>query len=166
MKTYKVLTLVIVSLTIISGCASIVSKSQYPITITSEPNQANIEIIDDSGRTMYNGKTPTTVTLEAKAGFFRGKNYKVKFSKEGYSEHTAEIKRSVDGWYILGNLVFGGLIGWLIVDPATGAMWTLQQDVFAALSPQAAYAPTDNNVQIVLLDDVPESRRSKMVQIR
>lgn len=30
----------------------------------------------------------------------------------------------MNGWYI-GNLLFGGIIGLLIVDPATGAMWTL-----------------------------------------
>jgi hypothetical protein len=27
----------------------------------------------------------------------------------------------------LGNIVFGGLIGLLIVDPATGAMWKLEE---------------------------------------
>lgn len=33
----------------------------------------------------------------------------------------------MDGWYF-GNILFGGLIGFLIVDPATGAMYTLKPD--------------------------------------
>jgi len=28
-------------------------------------------------------------------------------------------------WYLAGNIVFGGIAGWLIVDPLTGAMWRL-----------------------------------------
>lgn len=38
----------------------------------------------------------------------------------------------MDGWYI-GNLLFGGLIGMLIVDPATGAMYKLDDSVYATL---------------------------------
>ena len=38
----------------------------------------------------------------------------------------------MDGWYI-GNIVFGGLIGWLVVDPASGAMWKLQDSVHGNL---------------------------------
>ena len=33
----------------------------------------------------------------------------------------------LNGWYI-GNVVFGGLIGLLIVDPETGAMWRLDEN--------------------------------------
>ena len=134
MKIRKVIALLTVCMFIATGCASIVSYSQYPVRLSSQPDQADISIVDETGRSIYKGKTPTMITLEASAGFFRGKNYTVTFSKDGYPNHTAEIKRSVDGWYILGNLMFGGLIGWLIVDPATGAMWSLEQDVFIDLS--------------------------------
>jgi hypothetical protein len=40
----------------------------------------------------------------------------------------------MDGWYI-GNILFGGLIGILIVDPLTGAMWKLDDVVYGNLSP-------------------------------
>ncbi len=33
----------------------------------------------------------------------------------------------MNGWYA-GNIVFGGLIGILIVDPATGAMWDIKEN--------------------------------------
>jgi hypothetical protein len=38
--------------------------------------------------------------------------------------HLLKIKSKIDGWYF-GNLIFGGLIGLVIVDPLTGSMWTL-----------------------------------------
>ena len=40
-----------------------------------------------------------------------------------------------DGWYIGGNILVGGLIGWFIVDPLTGAMYTLPKEVNADLRP-------------------------------
>ena len=147
------------------GCASIVSKSSYPVAIISNPQQAEITITDETGKTIYSGKTPTTVTLDTKSGYFKGKDYTVTFNKDGYAKHTAEIKRGVDGWYIAGNIVFGGLIGWFIVDPATGAMWTLPKEMETTLSPQTAAVLEDNGVQIVQLEDVPKDLRAKMVSV-
>ena len=40
----------------------------------------------------------------------------------------------LNAWY-WGNILFGGLIGWLIVDPATGAMWKLKDEFTLHLSP-------------------------------
>jgi hypothetical protein len=37
------------------------------------------------------------------------------------------LDSSVSGWYF-GNLAFGGVIGMLIVDPLTGAMYNLTPD--------------------------------------
>jgi len=42
-----------------------------------------------------------------------------------YYPYEVHVKLTVDGWYF-GNVLFGGLIGILIVDPATGAMYTLK----------------------------------------
>ena len=53
------------------------------------------------------------------------KKYTVKISKEGYAVQTVTVDTKANGWYIGGNILLGGLIGWLIVDPATGAMRTL-----------------------------------------
>jgi len=162
----KVFTLIYGVIFIITvGCASIVSKSSYQVAINSQPDQADISITDEKGKIIYTGKTPTIVTLDTKAGFFKGKDYAVTFSKEGYAKHTAQIKRGVDGWYIAGNLVFGGLIGWLIVDPATGAMWTLPKEINATLSPNTSSISNRTNLRIVLFDDVPKHLRSNLVKI-
>ncbi len=156
-------TLVALSLAFLIGCATIVSKSDYPVSISSQPQGSDITIVNRSGETVFSGKTPTTITLKAGAGFWKGENYTVSFKKEGYASHTAQIERGVDGWYIAGNLVFGGLIGWLIVDPATGAMWTLK-NLNVSLNPQTSSIQKEG-MHIVTLDNVPDHLRSKMVKI-
>ncbi len=42
----------------------------------------------------------------------------------GYKVTEVELTPKMSGWY-WGNLLFGGLIGMLAVDPATGAMWNI-----------------------------------------
>src|SRR3989338_9409928 len=108
-KLKATVSLVMVMCFSVSGCASIVSKSQYPITINSHPDDATIFIKDEKEKQIYKGKTPTTITLPSGEGYFHGKSYTVEFSKEGYETQTAFIKSSMDGWYI-GNILFGGLI--------------------------------------------------------
>lgn len=53
-----------------------------------------------------------------------GEDYKLVFEDAGYYPYETHVKSMVDGWYV-GNIFFGGLIGILIVDPATGDMYTL-----------------------------------------
>jgi hypothetical protein len=145
------------------GCASIISKSVYPVSISSQPDAAEISIKNRAGQNVFTGRTPTTVNLKAGAGFWKGETYTVSFKKEGYLPQTAQIIRGVDGWYIGGNFVFGGLIGWLIVDPATGAMWTLE-DLHVDLSPSQT-SSIENKIHIVTIDDIPDNLREKMVRI-
>lgn len=149
----------------ISGCASILGKTEYPVRVTSQPDQADITIVDEGGATVFNGKTPTTVTLRTKAGYFRGKDYTVNFNKAGYAKYTAQIRRSASKWYIFGNFVFGGLVGWLIVDPMTGAMWTFQEDVSANLEPLTGATTADGGLRIALISDVPPALQAKLKRI-
>lgn len=149
--------LVIVSSLI--GCASIVSKSNYPVCISSQPDRTEISIKNRKGECVFVGKTPAIVNLKAGAGFFKGENYIVTFKKEGYIPLTAEIKRRMDNWYI-GNIIFGGLIGVLIIDPATGAMWVLENLHVDLKLLQASSAK--NKIRIVTINNVPV----KMIRIK
>tara|TARA_R110001632_G_scaffold203980_1_gene327379 strand:- start:879 stop:1367 length:489 start_codon:yes stop_codon:yes gene_type:complete len=108
----------------VSGCASIISDSQYPVSVKSEPPGAEYQIRNRSGAVIHQGTTPNTVTLKAGDGYFKGARYNMQFSKEGYEQQSQTLDSSVDGWY-WANIVFGGLIGMLAVDPATGAMYKL-----------------------------------------
>lgn len=151
----------------VCSCATIVSKSSRPITISSVPEQANVVITDETGTKIHAATTPTTVTLKTGAGYFQGKEYAVLVSKEGYQDQTVRISKTLNGWYI-GNIVFGGLIGWLIVDPISGAMWTLSpQQVNVSLEQlkTSMAVEDDGSFTVVLLQDVPADMRSDMVRI-
>ncbi len=169
MNTVKVTVTYLTCLTVLLyslGCASIISKSEYPVNISSDPDGAEISITDEAGRVIHTGVTPETVTLKTKRGYFKGKDYTVAFKKEGYESHSAVISRKADGWYIFGNLAFGGLLGWLIIDPATGAMWKLEPDLSATLTTKtSSLDPEEQSIKIVSLKDVPEDLKDKMVKI-
>ncbi len=149
---------------VFASCASIVSKSEYPVSINSKPNGADITIVNKANMKVFSGKTPTTLTLKAGAGYFKGEEYSVTFTKEGFTSQTTQIKRGVDGWYIAGNLFFGGLIGYLIVDPATGAMWTLE-NLDVELD-QELISTKQNQLQIITMDDVPDTMKDDLVKIK
>lgn len=109
---------------VITGCASIVSESNYPVSVQSSPAGANYEITNEAGMVVSSGVTPGQVTLKAGAGFFDGELYRIAYKKNGYQDQIAMLDTEVDGWY-WGNIIFGGLLGMLVVDPATGAMYKL-----------------------------------------
>lgn len=155
--------------TLFVGCATIMGKSApESLNIRTDPTQANVVIFDEAGTKIFEGKTPTSLPLEKKRGYFSGKKYTVKITKDGYLDHSLTVDTTLNGWYIGGNLIFGGLIGWLIVDPLTGAMWTLDTNVInttlTPLSKPGSMLDHDK-IAIVLLQDVPLSLRNKMVKI-
>lgn len=169
MKKQVTMTIVsLITLALVVGCATIIGKSgPESLNIRSAPAEANIVIVDEGGTKIFEGKTPTIVSLEKKKGYFRGKKYTVKISKSGYAEQNITVDTKLNGWYLGGNLIFGGLIGWIIVDPATGAMWTLDtNELNVTLEASKKSKGTDSfQFGIVLLDNVPESLRSKMVKV-
>ena len=127
-----------------SGCATIVGgASPQGVSIRSNPSDAAVQVYDlKTGNQLYSVRTPVMVSLPKSNGFFAGASYRVILQKAGYASREVVIDSHPGGWYLAGNLFFGGLIGWLIVDPATGAMWTLAPDDFSVdLPPEAGLAP-------------------------
>ena len=122
------ITLIIVASLLSTGCASIVSKSKYPVAVTTEPSLAKIEIKDQDGIVRFAGTSPATAVLDAGQSYFTRARYTVTASKDGYHPATLPIQNSIDGWY-WANLLVGGLIGMLIVDPITGAMFEIDTPV-------------------------------------
>ncbi|MFK3971192.1 hypothetical protein ACI2KS_10745 [Pseudomonas sp. NPDC087358] len=117
-----------------TGCASIISESKYPVAIHSSPPGASYNIMNQSGAQIHSGQTPDQITLESGAGYFEGEAYTVTYRKDGYLPSTQTLNSGIDGWY-WGNIVLGGLIGMLIVDPATGAMFSLPERISTELTP-------------------------------
>lgn len=106
------------------GCATIVSDKRYPVSISTNPPAAKIEVKDQYGVVKFSGTSPSTAMLESGNGYFTSAKYTVTATKDGYATNTYPIQSSLDGWYF-GNILFGGLIGMLIVDPITGAMYQI-----------------------------------------
>ncbi len=146
-----------------SGCASILSDSNYPVNIQSTPEGASYEVVNTkTGSTISKGTTPSTVTLNASQGFFQGAEYQISFSKEGYGEQEFSIRSSMDGWY-LGNIIFGGLIGILVIDPATGAMWKLNDAVDVSLN---ADQTAGKDLSIMTFDQLSDAQKSNLTLVR
>jgi hypothetical protein len=115
-----------------------------------------VSITNRSGKVVHSGSTPLTVTLKKGAGYFKPENYVLRFTKDGYQPRELNIRGSVSGWYF-GNILFGGLIGMLAVDPATGAMFKLQpESIDAALEAMSvAQTPEAGTLTVVMTPDLP-----------
>ena len=88
--------------------------------------------------------------------------YQIEIKKEGYSPKLFTISASLDGWYI-GNILLGGLIGMLIVDPASGAMFKIsEKQVNETLSPLST-----SELQVYDINHLPEGvDKSNLVAIQ
>ena len=140
-----------------TGCASIFSGTTQTLTFKSVPDAANITITNKLGEKIHTGSTPATVTLKRGSGYFKPAGYQVTFSKEGFQTKTVQVKATVNGWYIA-NIIFGGLIGFLIVDPVTGAMYTLSPSDINTLLDAAQLSTTKKEQQsltVMLVQDIP-----------
>lgn len=151
------------------GCATIMGDKTQLMSVNSTPSDAVVKIKDEKGMEIFTGKTPTTVTLQKADGrYWGGKDYTVTITKDRYETQVIPITSSPNGWYIAGNFVFGGLIGWFIVDPLTGAMYNLSpEQINASMSTKVSHNNTSNdgNISIVLLEDVPSYLREQMTRI-
>ncbi|MBJ6369530.1 peptidase associated/transthyretin-like domain-containing protein [Snuella sedimenti] len=149
-----------------TSCASIVSKSSYPISINSPPSEAKITITDKKGVEVYQGHTPATLKLKAGNGYFSKARYQVKFEKNGYDTKTVPVHFKLDGWYF-GNILIGGAIGLLIVDPATGAMYKLDTEFLNETLSQSSIAKThEGGLNIYELNNVPTNWKNHLVAIK
>lgn len=102
-------------LSLLSGCASIVSGTNQPISIeTPDCDGADCKLMNDKGTWFV--KSPGSVTVSRAYG-----DLTVSCSKEGFGTETIAVKSATKGM-AAGNLIFGGVIGGG-VDVATGAAY-------------------------------------------
>lgn len=161
-----------------SSCATLFTKTTYPVSISSNPEGADVTIIDKKGNTIFRGTTPAIARLASSGGYMSGARYDVVLSYPGYISQTVSIKSSVEGWYF-GNILFGGLIGMLIVDPASGAMFKLNVDhIYATFEEEDSRhkksdtpfekiikQPVTSSLNILDIKDVPEDMKQYLVKI-
>ena len=123
---FVVFSLMIASM-FLTSCATIFTRSSYPISINTEPEGATITITNYDGKEVYCGSTPANVKLKASRGYMKSATYYIKLSKPGYEDKKVIIQSNFDYWY-LGNVMIGGLIGMLAVDPVSGAMYRFKKE--------------------------------------
>ncbi|MGI8603295.1 MAG: hypothetical protein ACR2OZ_09880 [Verrucomicrobiales bacterium] len=104
------------------------------VSINSNPPGAHVSVADKKGREVASLTTPCVANLKRSAGFFIGASYVATIEKPGFQTQEFKIGPTGNPW-TLGNILVGGLVGILIVDPATGAMFGL--------------TPTEINAQLV-----------------
>jgi len=163
MKARSILACAVAAL-LTTGCATIVSKSTQTMTLTSVPDGATVRITNKSGVAVNSSSTPSTVTLKKGRGYFKPETYTLSFSKEGYKPVDITVRGSVNGWYF-GNVIFGGLIGLLAVDPATGAMFTLQpKEVAATLDAlKVARDGREQTLTVLLVEEMPREYVGQLI---
>lgn len=150
-----------------TGCASIVHGGSRSMTINSQPSGAKVTIAKaDSGQLVHSGTTPLTVMLDPKRGYFKGQTYKVRFELPGYNAAEVAVEPKLTGWY-WGNIIFGGLIGMIVVDPLTGSMWNLAPDKIEQplTAAQADLIRNGKGFVVVLVENLTEHEKTAMVRI-
>lgn len=115
----------IATLSVTSGCGTIVRGTTQEIAIDSSPQGAIIQASNGMG-----GTTPMSIKAD------RDTALTVKISKDGYKDHSTILTPHVSGGGaagLAGNILAGGIIG-AAVDAGSGAMYDLSPDrVFTVL---------------------------------
>jgi len=151
---------------VITGCATIVHSGPRSISVASSPPGAKVSIYDRANTLVQQNTTPFVAQLPASYGYFKGQQYRLVFELPAHQTTEVSLKATVSGWYA-GNLIFGGLIGMLIVDPLTGAMYNLTPEkIEQPLTPsQTQVLRSGEGVLVVLASQITTRERSEMIPI-
>jgi hypothetical protein len=122
----------------LGGCASIVSRVHYPVSIQSTPPGASVTIKNKHNDVIHHATTPAVIKLRA-GGVCTRASYTILIKKDGYEPEIKTVKSCVDVC-ILGNAAFLPLFGAGVlgfgVDALTGAMWKIDSPpLHARLAP-------------------------------
>jgi hypothetical protein len=119
------------------GCATIMQGSTQKVAISSAPTGAQVYVNGNQ-----RGLTPMVADLSRKD------IHVIALRLDGYQPYEVALARSVSGW-VVGNILFGGLIG-LAVDASSGGMYKLTPDqVTATMGPGAALLEGSRDVLTV-----------------
>ena len=89
-----------------------------------------------------------------------GERYAITFSRSDYQEQTVYLTAKIDGWY-WGNILFGGLIGFLVIDPLTGAMYKLDKETVAVTLEKKG----DTALNIVDINTLSKDQKDRLIKL-
>jgi hypothetical protein len=108
------------------GCATIAVGAYQNVTINSVPTQATVTVYQNHSKVpSIQTQTPSVLRLKRGEGYFKSATYHIIVEKDGYMPHEIILEGKANKWYLAGNIFGGGLYGYLLIDPNSGAMWTL-----------------------------------------
>lgn len=111
-EKYLILLSLVVAVTFLSGCATIITGTTQKVPVTSNPSGAVAKA--DGGMAAV---TPTVFILKRKT------DHTIEISKEGYRTATVILRHTLSG-AAAGNVLVGGIIG-IAIDSSSGAMYKL-----------------------------------------
>ena len=123
------------------GCASVLGGGgSEKVTVRTNPTGATVRIYNHRGVEVHRGVAPLTVRLRRGSGYFKPGVYLIDAEVPSLPPRDVEVNARLNPWYV-GNAIFGlaiGAVGLALVDPLTGAMWNLPDEVYIDLSIRAA----------------------------
>ncbi|SFT39682.1 hypothetical protein SAMN05216474_0328 [Lishizhenia tianjinensis] len=123
--------------TIVNGNESIVSIETTNI-LPQNSTGATYKIFTEYGELLREGRCPEQVVLKAGGFYFKRFVYHIKIEQPGFDPKYFVLRPRVDGLYGWNILFGGGALGLLLVDPVSGAMYTLEgQNVSEYLTPSS-----------------------------
>lgn len=165
MSKYFVIASAAVGSLFLSSCASIFNRPNQPVQVVSQPAGLTFKVTDKDGAVMAAGTTPGEVNLATSSGYFSPAKYKFDFYKGKRHLGTVQLDAHLSGWYI-GNAVVGGIIGLVVIDPLTGSMYTLPNDVEFKGSNLASVAHSHAGaVTIASTEQLSSEQRARLVRL-
>jgi hypothetical protein len=146
----------------LSSCASIVSRASRDVSIQSNPSGLSYSVINAGGETVHSGTTPGIVNLSARGGYFKPAKYTVQVKRSGKLVGTHQVTAGINGWYF-GNLLIGGLVGMLIVDPLTGAMYRMPAEI--SVDAHTVASTSQRSLSIASIDTLTPEQRASLVRL-
>lgn len=122
------LILVLLLLSFIGGCATIVKGKSQSVTVTTEPPGAICTLVREGETIAVVNPTPGTISVEKSSDTLT-----VTCKREGYQDSTGEVGTKFQAM-TFGNVIFGGIIG-AAVDAGSGAMHEYEPTVTITLIP-------------------------------
>jgi len=120
-------------------------------------------VTDAKGGVISQGITPSDVTLNRSSGYFKPGKYTIEIKKGGKVVSKEIVTASLNGWYF-GNILIGGVIGMLVVDPLSGAMYRMPESITVNTT-SVATANQSSDLQIVDISTLTAAQRAKLVRI-
>jgi hypothetical protein len=96
--------------------------------------------------------------------FFSKARYQVTFEKVGYDKKVVPVEFKLNGWYF-GNIIFGGPLGLLIIDPATGAMFKLETEFLNETLTKSVANVETKELKLLDINNIPAEWKKHLILV-